>query len=53
MLGPFPKALYVDGTKPLEPSAESMDAQKRDLVWKETVHYAQLKKGETILADWQ
>ncbi|ROW17426.1 hypothetical protein VPNG_00983 [Cytospora leucostoma] len=51
--GEFPKDLYFNGTEPRETSAESRDAQKRDLVWKTSVRLAQLKEGETILGDWQ
>ncbi|KUI54256.1 Short-chain dehydrogenase TIC 32, chloroplastic [Cytospora mali] len=53
VLGQFPKDKYFDGTKPLETSTESRDAQKRDLVWNSTVRYVHLKEGETILSDWQ
>jgi len=53
VLGPFPKDLYFNGTEPLETSDESRDPRKRDLVWKESVRYACLKEGETILINWQ
>ncbi|KAI1376582.1 putative short-chain dehydrogenase [Hypoxylon crocopeplum] len=53
LLGEFPKDLYFHGNTPLETSAESRDPKKRDLVWKETVRYANLKEGETILTDWR
>lgn len=53
VLGQFPKDLYFDGTEPMETSAESKDAQKRDLVWKASVRYADLKQGETVLVSWQ
>ncbi|ROV92427.1 hypothetical protein VPNG_09606 [Cytospora leucostoma] len=52
-LGEFPKDRYLDGTEPRETSAESRDPQKRDLVWKTSVHLAQLKEGETALVNWQ
>ncbi|KAI2464612.1 putative short-chain dehydrogenase [Annulohypoxylon bovei var. microspora] len=51
--GEFPKGSYYFDTEPLETSAESKDPRKRDLVWKESVKYAHLEPGETILADWQ
>lgn len=51
-LGEFPKAVYLDGTKRYETSAESKDVLKMDLVWKESIHYTQLKKGETSLVKW-
>ncbi|EEA23200.1 hypothetical protein EYB25_005941 [Talaromyces marneffei] len=53
VLGQYPKDLYFNGDEPLETSEESRDAQKRELVWKESVRYTQLKEGETILAAWE
>ncbi|KAI0180784.1 putative short-chain dehydrogenase [Hypoxylon sp. FL1284] len=50
---PCPKDCYMYNMKPLETSAESRDRQKRAMVWKETVRYAQLKEGETVLTNWQ
>jgi len=47
------KDLYFDGRQPHEPCVEAQDIQKRKLVWSETVKYAQLKEGDTILGDWQ
>lgn len=51
--GESPKGLYYFNSKPLETSTESKDPEKQSLVWKETVQLAQLKKGETVLEDWQ
>jgi hypothetical protein len=53
VLSQFPKDLYFNGTEPLETSAESRDTRKRYLVWKESVRYAHLKEGETVLVNWQ
>ncbi|EED23500.1 short-chain dehydrogenase, putative [Talaromyces stipitatus ATCC 10500] len=53
VLGQYPKDLYFNGDEPLETSEESRDAQKRELVWKESVRYTQLKEGETVLAAWE
>ncbi|KAK6068470.1 putative short-chain dehydrogenase [Seiridium cupressi] len=47
------KNKYLDGTEPVKTSTESNDPQKRDLVWKQSVRYAHLAEGDTILADWQ
>ncbi|KAF3397419.1 WW domain-containing oxidoreductase [Talaromyces pinophilus] len=52
VLGEYPKDLYLNGDELWETSEESRDGQKRELVWKETVRYTQLKEGETILAAW-
>ncbi|KAI0012534.1 putative short-chain dehydrogenase [Xylariaceae sp. FL0662B] len=51
--GGLPKDMYFDGEIPLETSAESRDAAKRELVWKETVKLAGLKPGETVLTNYQ
>jgi hypothetical protein len=51
VLGQFPKALYLDGTKLIEPSAESQDLRKMALVWNQTVKMTGLKREETLLAN--
>jgi hypothetical protein len=51
--GTLPKALYFDGRRPLETSAESRNSQKRILVWTQTAKYAHLKGDDTILSHWQ
>ena len=53
VLGELPKDRYFDGTKLLETSAESRDIKKQDMVWSETVRFASLKEGETILRLWE
>ncbi|KAH8890468.1 putative short-chain dehydrogenase [Thozetella sp. PMI_491] len=52
-MGERPKALYMYGTRLENPSDESKDLQKRELLWRETVGYAQLKDGETVLQNWK
>lgn len=47
------KHVYFEGRQPFETSDEARDGQERNLVWKETVKYAQLKEGDTILSNWQ
>ncbi|KAK2589926.1 hypothetical protein QQS21_012398 [Conoideocrella luteorostrata] len=51
--GKLPKDLYFIGTQPLETSAESRDAHKQQLVWRETVKLTNLKENDTILGNWQ
>ncbi|OTA57643.1 putative short-chain dehydrogenase [Hypoxylon sp. EC38] len=48
----FPKGMYYFDTKLFETSAESKDPRKRDVVWKESINYAHLEQGETILSHW-
>jgi len=51
--GPLPKSLYFDGRELLATSKESRDEQKWALVWRETAKLANLREGETALADWR
>ncbi|KAI2626817.1 putative short-chain dehydrogenase [Xylaria nigripes] len=51
-IGTAPKALYLNGSEPKAVSVEAQDDEKRAAVWKASVRYAQLKDGETVLADW-
>ncbi|KAI1119383.1 putative short-chain dehydrogenase [Nemania sp. NC0429] len=52
-LGEHPKAKHFDGRTPLDPSAESKDPKKRDLVWKASLAYTNFEEGETILENWK
>ncbi|KAK4186805.1 hypothetical protein QBC35DRAFT_500324 [Podospora australis] len=47
--GLFPRDLYLDGRNPIQTSAESRDAEKREMVWAETAKLANLREDETIL----
>ncbi|KAJ4385378.1 hypothetical protein N0V93_009805 [Gnomoniopsis smithogilvyi] len=47
-----PKAMYFYGSRVEEMTAEAMDEKKRQLLWKDTLGYTNLKKGETVLANW-
>ncbi|KAF5504225.1 Short-chain dehydrogenase TIC 32 [Colletotrichum fructicola] len=44
---------YLDGTQPVEVSAEANDLEKRQILWRDSVGYVKLQKGETALADWK
>lgn len=48
-----PQGLYLDGKVPREMSAEAKDVKKRDMLWRDSVRYAQLEEGETALVDWR
>jgi hypothetical protein len=52
-LGEQPKGVYLDGSERAEISAEAQDPKKREMVWRDSIGYAGLKEGETILAHWQ
>lgn len=47
----LPKDRYFNGRTPLETSEESMNAERRALVWREAVKLSGLKEGETALTD--
>ncbi|KAL9083519.1 MAG: hypothetical protein Q9165_008500 [Trypethelium subeluteriae] len=51
-IGECPKGLYFNGAEPKEVGGEAKDAKKRESVWKASVQYADLKKGESLLVDW-
>ncbi|KAI1123710.1 hypothetical protein F5Y10DRAFT_251322 [Nemania abortiva] len=44
--------IYLDGKKETSMSAEALDAEKQGMLWKDSVGYAEVKEGETILAHW-
>lgn len=48
-----PKALHLDGLQLKEPSAESKDPRKRKTLWRDSIRYAHVEEGDTILADWR
>ncbi|KAI0410863.1 putative short-chain dehydrogenase [Xylaria grammica] len=51
--GRLPKDAYFDEGVLKTTSDESRDPERRKLVWKETAKLAGLKKGDTVLTDWQ
>ncbi|KAK8076110.1 Short-chain dehydrogenase TIC 32- chloroplastic [Apiospora phragmitis] len=53
MLGNNSKGVYFKGARPAEVSAEARDRAKRLMVWRDSVGYARLREGETMLADWR
>ncbi|KAI0204889.1 hypothetical protein F4808DRAFT_456631 [Astrocystis sublimbata] len=48
---PFASGYYLDD-EPFTPCAESQVVGKRQLVWKESVKLARVKREETVLSDW-
>ncbi|KAI1869779.1 uncharacterized protein JN550_005760 [Neoarthrinium moseri] len=44
---------YLDGTTPREMSTEARDVKKREVLWRESIEYAQLKEGDTVLVNWR
>ena len=44
--------LYLDGAELSDMSKEAKDPDKRAVVWRDSVRYTGLKRGETMLKDW-
>ncbi|KAH9902104.1 NAD(P)-binding protein [Xylariomycetidae sp. FL2044] len=44
---------YFKGSMPAEVSAEAKDKKKRMMVWKDSVAYAGLGEGDTMLINWR
>ncbi|KAK0616092.1 hypothetical protein B0T17DRAFT_496732 [Bombardia bombarda] len=53
VLGERPKGLYLNGSELGDTSLESKSVEKREMLWKDSVRYAQLGEGETVLVNWQ
>lgn len=52
-LGDQPKAAYINGTDPIDPSSEATDPVKGEVLWKASIGYAKLKAEDTVLASWE
>jgi len=53
VLGEHPKGMYLYGCKQYGTSQESKDPRKREMLWRDSIGYAQLREGETILSNWR
>jgi hypothetical protein len=51
--GEYPKTLYIDGSELGKVTAEPQDEKKQKDLWQGSLKYAQIKDGDTILADWK
>ncbi|RYP29809.1 hypothetical protein DL767_006550 [Monosporascus sp. MG133] len=52
-LGEHPNGLYLNGSEPGDVGAEAKDKRKTGQVWRDSLGYAGIKEGDTILAQWQ
>ncbi|KAI0180745.1 NAD(P)-binding protein [Hypoxylon sp. FL1284] len=52
-LGEHPNGLYLNGSLVSETGAEAKDETKRRRLWSESLGYAGIKEGDTVLADWR
>jgi hypothetical protein len=48
-----PKGLYLNGSELGTRNQEAKDPVKAAMLWRDTVRYTQLAKGETCLENWQ
>ncbi|KAI0015224.1 putative short-chain dehydrogenase [Xylariomycetidae sp. FL0641] len=52
VLGERPRGLYLNGTDLSRPAAEARDPRKREVLWRDTLRYTQLRGEETALRNW-
>ncbi len=52
-LGNRPRAVYLDGNEQKAASDEARDETKRTTLWRDSIVYAGLKEGDTILREWR
>ncbi|KAI1456503.1 NAD(P)-binding protein [Annulohypoxylon moriforme] len=48
-----PNGLYINGTEVIKTSPEADDAKKTLRLWRDSLGYANVKEGDTVLADWK
>ncbi|KAI0534426.1 hypothetical protein GGR58DRAFT_516144 [Xylaria digitata] len=53
ILGERPDAVYMNGASVGDVGPEAKDAAKCERVWKDSIGFAQIKEGDTVLADWR
>ncbi|TGJ78439.1 hypothetical protein E0Z10_g10323 [Xylaria hypoxylon] len=52
-LGEHPDAVYMNGSSVADVGPEAKDAAKCEKVWRDSIAFAQIKEGDTVLADWR
>ncbi|CAJ2511097.1 Uu.00g067220.m01.CDS01 [Anthostomella pinea] len=52
-LGERPNGVYLDGTRAREVSEEAKDEAKCRKLWEDTLDFAQVQEGDTVLVDWR
>lgn len=52
-LSEHPKGLFLNGSEQGEYNTEALDPKKRDVVWRGSVRFAKLARGETLLEKWE
>ncbi|KAI1293252.1 hypothetical protein F5Y03DRAFT_332439 [Xylaria venustula] len=52
-LGERPNGIYLNGSEISECGPEARDEAKCRKLWEDSIGYAQIKEGDTVLADWR
>jgi len=53
-LGEYPKGKYMNGTDDTWPiSKEALNEKNREMVWRDSLEYAKVVQGDTVLATWK
>ncbi|KAI2465628.1 NAD(P)-binding protein [Annulohypoxylon bovei var. microspora] len=52
-LGEYPNGIYLNGSEIADIGPEAKDETKSRRIWKDSLVYANVKEGETVLADWK
>ncbi|KAK9772837.1 hypothetical protein SCAR479_10522 [Seiridium cardinale] len=52
-LGEKPNRVYMDGSNIGDVGVEAKDGENRERLWKESLVWAGIKNGDTVLEDWQ
>jgi hypothetical protein len=52
-LGDHPKAVFMNGSLKSESSVESRDEVKQKLLWIDSLKMVKIRKGDTVLENWQ
>ncbi|KAI0854019.1 NAD(P)-binding protein [Daldinia vernicosa] len=52
-LGEYPNGLYLNGTEISDVGPEAKDETKCRRLWRDSLEYANIKEGDTVLADWR
>jgi hypothetical protein len=52
-LGDHPNGIYLNGSEMADVGPEAKDTRKTGQLWRDSLAYAQVKEGDTILAEWR
>ncbi|KAI8964800.1 NAD(P)-binding protein [Daldinia sp. FL1419] len=52
-LGEYPNGLYLNGSAVADVGPEAKDEAKCRRLWSDSLEYANVKEGDTVLADWR